>query len=556
MAKRKAEHAVTRYARAVVRGRIVAGKWVRLACERHLDDLKFGHGRSLSFDEQAADHAIEFFGFLRHSKGEWAGQRFRLESWQAFIIGSIFGWKRADGMRRFSKAFVEVARKNGKSTLIAGVGLYLLVADNEPGAEVYTAATKRDQARITHSEATRMVKRSPELRRRVKAFRDNLSIEGTASKYEPLGADSDTCDGLNIHGALIDEVHAHKTRGMVDVLHTATGSRRQPLVFEITTAGLQGESIYSEHHDYSENVLQATVKDDAWFAYVATMDEGDDWTKPRIWKKANPNLGVSVKIDDLREHCQRARVLPAAQNAFLRLRMDVRTQQISRWLDLMLWDENAGIIDEEALRGRQCYGGLDLDAVDDLTAWVMGFPEEDDPETVGFLCRFWCPAAKLHDAGNRYAPQYQAWVRQGFLKTTPGDAIDYEFVREEILRDAERFEVVDLAVDRLFQAHQLSMELESEGLRVAGMGQGFLSMAAPTKEFQHRLLRRKVRHGGNPILRWMAGGVAVKEDPAGNIKVDKGESSIKVDGIVASIMAMSRVMVHTSAFSEAGAMFV
>ena len=231
VAKRKAEHAVTRYARAVVRGRIIAGKWVRLACDRHLDDLKFGHGRGLSFDEGAADHAIKFFRFLRHSKGEWAGQRFRLEPWQAFIIGSIFGWKRADGTRRFSKAFVEVARKNGKSTLIAGVGLYLLVADNEPGAEVYTAATKRDQARITHSEATRMVKRSPELRGRIKAFRDNLSIEGTASKYEPLGADSDTCDGLNIHGALIDEVHAHKTRGMVDVLHTATGSRRQPLVF-------------------------------------------------------------------------------------------------------------------------------------------------------------------------------------------------------------------------------------------------------------------------------------------------------------------------------------
>jgi phage terminase large subunit-like protein len=331
---------------------------------------------------------------------------------------------------------------------------------------------------------------------------------------------------------------------MVDVLTTATGARRQPLVFEITTAGLQGESIYSEHHDYSEQVLEGTVQDDAWFAYVATIDEGDDWTKLRIWKKANPNLGVSVKVDDLREQCGRARLIPAAQNAFLRLRMDVRTQQVSRWIDLDLWDENAGIIDEEKLRGLTCYGGLDLGAVDDLTAWLMAFPDPTDPEVVGFLARFWCPEAKLHDRSNRYAAQYRAWVRQRFLKTTPGAAIDYDFVREEILRDAEKFDLADLAVDRLFQAHQLAMQLEAEGLTVAGMGQGFISMAAPTKELQHRLLRRKVRHGGNPVLRWMAAGVAVKQDPAGNLKVDKDSSQVKVDGIVAAIMALDRVMRH------------
>lgn len=546
MPKRKPESAVNRYARAVVRGRVVAGKLVKLACERHLDDLKFAHARGLWFDAHAADKAIRFFRFLRHSKGEWAGSRFVLAPWQAFIIGSIFGWKRADGTRRFRTGFVEVARRNGKTTLLAGVGLYLLIADDEPGADIFTAATKREQARIGHSEATRMVRKSPELRERIKIFRDNLSIEHTASKYEPLGADSDTCDGLNTHGALIDEVHAHKTRGMVDVLHTSTGSRRQPLVFEITTAGLQGESIYSEHHDYSEQDLERTVQDDAWFAYVATIDEGDDWTKTRVWKKANPNLGISVKIDDLREQCERARLIPAAQNAFLRLRMDVRTQQVSRWIDLELWEENAGVINEEKLRGRLCFGGLDLGAVDDLTAWLLAFPDEEDPELVAFLPRFWCPEARLHDSSNRYAAQYKAWKRSGILKTTAGETTDWAFVREQIFRDAEKFELIDLGVDR-WQAHQITTELEAEGLIVAGMGQGFVSMAGPTKEFERRLLARKIRHGGNPMLRWMASGVAVKQDPAGNIKVAKPPreaAAPKVDGIVAAIMALDRLMRH------------
>lgn len=538
---------VTRYAQSVVDEKIVAGKWVRLACERHLRDLQTASLRGLRWEPETAERAINFFRFLRHSKGEWAGARFELEHWQQFIVGSIFGWKRADGTRRFRTAYNEIARKNGKSTLAAGVGLYLLMADKEPGAEVYAAATKRDQARIVWGEAARMVKASPVLKKRIQIFqsRSNMHIEETGSKFEALGADSDSLDGLNIHGAIIDELHAHKTRDLWDVLETAKGSRRQPVTFVITTAGSDRQSICYEQHEYAEQILQRTIDDDSYFAYIAAVDDEDDPLHDEsCWPKANPNLGVSVKIDELREQVKKALAIPAQQNAILRLRFNRWTQQVTRWIDLDLWDENAGLVSEEKLVGRTCYGGLDLSSVSDLTAWVMVFPHDDDPEEIDVLCRFWCPEARLHDSQNRYRSQYQAWVRQGFLKTTPGDAIDYSFVKKQILEDAGKFQLIGLNVDRLFQAHQLATELSNEGLTVVGMGQGFLSMAAPMKEFERRLLARKIHHGGNPVLRWMAGNVAVKQDPAGNLKPDKASSQGKIDGIVALVMALDRAMRH------------
>lgn len=537
-----AKHPAIAYMHGVQDGSIPAGRLIRQAVERHIRDLEDGPKRGLRFDRQAAQHAIDFFGFLRHSKGEWAGQTFKLEPWQQFLLWVLFGWKRADGLRRYRTAYVELSRKNGKSTLSAGIGLYLLVADGESGAEVYSAATKRDQAKITHGEATRMVKASPALSRMVRVFKDNLNIPNTASKYEPLGADADTMDGLNVHGAIIDELHAHKTRAVVDVLETATGARRQPLQFEITTAGYDRESVCWEHHEYSRQVLEGTVQDDTWFAFIATVDEGDRWDDPTVWAKANPNYGVSVKPDDLQRKADKAKRMPAAQNAFMRLHLDIWTQQSDRWIDLDLWDENAGQVDEDALKGRRCFGGLDLSAVSDLTPWVMVFPHEDDPETVDILMRCWCPESRLTDEHNRYADQYQAWARAGWLMTTPGDAIDYQHIKAQILEDARQFNLVDMNVDRLFQGYQLSMELADEGLSVFGMGQGFLSMAIPMKEFERRLLGKKMRHGGNPILRWMAGNVAVRQDPAGNLKPDKAASEGKIDGIVATVMALDRAM--------------
>lgn len=573
-----AESPVTAYARAVVEGHQVAGRLVRLAGERHLHDLATAGGRQLRFDEAAADRAIRFFPLLKHSKGEWARRPFVLAPWQAFIIGSLFGWQRSYGqcagceqwlpvgtggeidclacevtgppaeagwLRRFRTAYIELARKNGKSTLGAGVGNLLAFFDNEPGAEVYAAATKRDQAMIVWSEARRMVRATPALRKRIRAFVGNLSAEELAQKFEPLGADADNLDGLNVHGAIVDELHAHKTRALLDILDTATGSRRQPLIFIITTAGYDRESVCWEQHSYGAGVNEGTVDDDAHFAYIAALDADDDWRDPAVWIKANPNLGVSVKVEDLRHQVERAAQLPGQQSAILRLRCNVWTQQSNRAISLDLWDANAGKTPAESdLAGRVCYGGLDLGEVDDLTCWALAFPREDDPTEFDVLVRSWCPEAKLTDPHNRYADQYRVWKRQGWLQTTPGPSIDSDFVEAQVLADAEKFGLVELNIDRAFEGRRLGNRLAEQGLAVFGMGQGFLSMGPAYRDFQQALLDRKLHHGGNPVLRWMAANVAVRQDPAGNLKPDKAASQGKIDGIVALIMALDRAMRH------------
>jgi len=459
------------------------------------------------------------------------------------------GWKRGK-YRRFRTAYNEVARKNGKSTMAAGMGLALFFFDEEPGAEVYTAATKRDQARIVHGESVRMVKRSPALRQHVGIHKDSLFIEETASYYRPLGADADTMDGLNVHGAIIDELHAHKTRAVWDALDTARGSRRQPLIFAVTTAGTDRESVCYEQHAYAENLLKGTIEDDSYFAYIAAMDEGDDWTSEAAWKKANPNYGISVKPEDMRQLCAQALQMPSKQNPFLRLRCNVWTQQVDRWISLELWDAQAGIVDEVALKGRTCYGGLDLGSKNDFTAWVMVFPRSDDNDTIDVLARFWVPETQLYDTANRYRDQYQVWARSGFLHTTPGDAVDYAFVKDQIVKDAMTFRLIDMNLDRLFEGRSMQMALEGEGLNVAAMGTGFYGMAAPMKELDRLLLMKKVHHGGNPVLRWMADNVAVRFDPSGNMKPDKAESQGKIDGIPALAMALDRRMRHQPSVYE------
>lgn len=539
------KHPVSQYAHGVLDGSIPANKLIQAAVQRHVRDMETGQARGLHFDRAAAEHATTFFNFLRHSKGEWGGQRFELLPWQQWLIWQLFGWKRADGLRRYRMAYVELPRKNGKSTLAAGIALYLLIADGEPGAEIYSAATKREQAKITWEEAQKMISASPDLSRMVRHWRSSntLVVQATASRYQPLGADADSMDGLNVHGAIIDELHAHKTRAVVDVLETATGARRQPLVFEITTAGFDQTSVCWEHHEYSRQILEGSIQDDSWFAYIAALDEGDDWKDPDTWAKANPSYGITVKPDDLARKAEKAKQIPGAQNPFKRLHLNEWTQQSDRWISLELWDENAGEpVDEAALAGRACYGGLDLSSVSDLTSWVMVFPRDEDREAVDILCRFWCPEEKLQDDQNRYRDQYQAWARDGWLQVTPGNAVDYGFIRAQILRDAETFRLQDMNVDRLFQGYQLTAELADEGIKVFGMGQGFLSMAVPMKEFERRLLSNKLRHGAHPVLRWMANNVAVRQDPAGNVKPDKATSQGRIDGIVSLVMALDRAM--------------
>ena len=542
------EAIVHQYIRDVLDGTIPACKWVKLACQRHLDDLVNGPERGLYFDPVAGQLVINFFGLLKHSKGEWAGTPIHLEPWQQFMVWVLFGWKReSDGLRRFRTAYLEVSRKNGKTTIAAGIGLYLFVADREPGAEVYTAATKRDQAKIAHSEATRMVKSSPALRKRITIFKDNLHIAETASKFEPLGRDSDSMDGLNVHGALIDELHAHKTPDVVDVLDTATGARRQPLTFEITTAGVDRQSICYQHHEYTEKVLEGSVADDSWFGMIFTLDPLDaetgefDWENEAEWIKANPNLDVSKKRDDLRRKAEKAKEMPASLNSFLRKELDIWTQATTRWTNWFHWEQCGGNVDVNGLMGRTCYGGLDLSSTTDISAFILDFPPvvADDHHQV--LCRFFIPEETMHERSHRDRVPYETWVRQGYITATPGNVIDYDWIIAQIDQDMTQFDLKEIAFDR-WGAAKIQTELMDRGGEdfMIQFGQGFVSMSPPMKELEKLILSHKIEHGNNPVLNWMAGNLVSREDSAGNIKPDKEKSIEKIDGMVALIMALDR----------------
>lgn len=537
-----------RYIDDVMQGRVLVCRWVRLAVERHLHDLETGAERGLRFDADAGQHVIDFFQFLRHSKGEWAGQVVHLEDWQQFILWVVFGWKRADGTRRFRTAYEEVARKNGKSTCAAGMGLYLFFGDGEAGAEVYTAATKRDQARITHSEATRMVKRSPSLRTRIQVFKDNLSIEGTASKFEPLGRDTDSMDGLNVHGVVADEVHAWKTRDTWDLLETATSSRRQPLMIGITTAGFNRQSLCYEQHEYAIKLLEGFgnpngFHDDSFFGIIFTLDEGDDWEDESVWIKANPNLGVSKKLDNMQEKAAKAKAMPSALNAFLRLELNIWTQSETKWIPRVHWDACSGSVDASALRGMRAYGGLDLSSTTDISAFVLVFPPETESDGYRVLCRFFIPDESMRERTKRDRVPYEAWVRQGFITATPGNAIDYDFILAQIDEDAQAFDLREIAFDR-WGSTKIIQEIEERELTCVQFGQGFASMSSPMKELEKLILSHRLAHGNNPVLNWMADNLVALEDPAGNIKPDKERSLERIDGMTALIMALARAIVH------------
>jgi phage terminase large subunit-like protein len=546
------------YARDAAAGRVVCSREVQLAARRHLDDLRDGPSRGLRFDPAAAQHVLDFFQFLRHSKGEWAGQTFDLGPWEQFILWVLFGWKRADGFRRFRTAYIEVARKNGKSTLSAGVGFYLFFADGEPGAEVYCAATKKDQASRIFDEAAEMRKKSPSLAKRIVKFRDNMHVAATGSKFEPLGADADTLDGLNVHGAIVDELHAHKTRFVYDVLDTGTAARRQPMMFAITTAGFNRQSVCWHQHDYCEKVLEGIVQDDTVFAYIATLDPKDDWEDPANWVKANPNLGISVKLDDLTRKAEKAKSDPSALNSFLRSHLNQWTQTDTRWMPLDVWQACAAPVaplappipaDPALARaefltraaGRRCFGGLDLSSKVDLTAFALIFPPvEEDPRWYA-VPWFWMPEDNVEKRVKQDRVPYDVWIRQGWIETTDGNVIDYDRIRAHIVARRDEFEIEELAFDP-WSATQLAGQLQADGILMVEHRQGFASMSGPTKELMTYALGRKLAHLGNPVLAWMASNMVVATDPAGNIKPNKEKASEKIDGLVALIMALGRAL--------------
>lgn len=529
----------TAFARSAAKTRKPLAPLVRKAAERHLRDLK---RKDLHFDAAAAEWAIDFFSHLRHSKGPKAGTPFELEPWQQFIVGSLFGWKVSKGgIRRFRTAYVEVPRKNGKSTLSAGIALLLAFFDSEAGAEVYCAATKRDQARIVFEEAQRMRDKSPALKKRIASFVGNLHVTSQAQKLEPLGADADSMDGLNIHGAIVDELHAHKTRAIVDVLETATGARRQPLIFYITTAGFDRHSVCWERHAYTERVLEGVLQDDASFGFIAAAEERDDWRDPRTWAKANPNLNVSVNLEDLDRKAKRAAEIPAEQNAFRRLHLNQWTEQETRWLDMTAWDECTGPAGWQELRamcrGQACFAGLDLASSLDVVAAVLWFPE-----TWTVLPFFWIPEAGMRQRVERDRVPYDLWREQGAVFVTPGEVIDQDEIERYILTElGPKYQVRELGFDP-WNATQLAVRLTNAGAQMVQLSQTIGMMAESVKQIESLVVARKLRHGGHPVLRWMASNAEVKADAYGNrkiVKPDRG-SAKRVDGMVGLAMAVAR----------------
>ena len=421
------------------------------------------------------------------------------------------------------------------STLAAGVALYLLDADKEPGAEVYSAATKRDQAKIVHGEACRMVRASAMLKQFITVRTDNMFVLDTNSKFEPLSSDYNSLDGLNIHGAIVDEVHAHKTRDLWDILETATGARRQPLMFAITTAGVSRQGICRELHDYLEKVLEGSLEDDSFCGIIFTLDEEDDYTDERVWVKANPNLGVSVKLDDLRDKIRKAREAPAALNAFLRLHMNIWTQAETRWIDPDAWAACGEQTPLEDLRKEPCYAGLDLSSTTDISAFVLKFPRTGDA-----LGWFWIPEDEMEKRERRDRVPFSAWVRHGYVEATPGNVIDYEYIRQRIKQVAAEFRGLrEIGYDP-WNATQLAIQLEEDGFNVVPVRQGFQTLSPAAKELEREIMSGELKHGGNPVLRWMASNVVLAIDPAENIKPDKAKSAERIDGIVALCMAISR----------------
>ena len=537
------------YVDDVLSGREVACKWIRLACERHRRDLETGHERGLWFDETAAKVAVAFFRVLKHWKGEWAGRPVALEPFQQFAIWSIFGWKREDGTRRFRTVYWEIARKNGKTTIAAGIGLFLAFVEGEPGSEVYSAATKREQARISYNDAVQMVAQSPQLKGLIRSYKTNLHSVQSGSKFEPLGRDANSTDGLNVHGAICDEVHAWSSRDLWDKLETATGSRRQPLMVAITTAGYDRQSLCFQLHDYGEKVVSGVVEDDSFFGLIYTIDEGDDWEDEGCWRKANPNLGVSKKWDDVRRLAGRAREMPAQLNAFLRLHLNVWTQASSRWVHPERW-RACGVRplpSREALRGRRCYGALDLSSTLDVTAFVLVFPPlptrepVEVPEPYWVLCRFWIPEENILERVKRDRVPFDVWVRQGLVEVTPGNVVDYDWIEAAIRTDADYFDLAEVAFDP-WNATSVSNHLIDEGIEMVQFRQGFVSMNPAMKALEVAIAEGRLGHGGNGVLGWMADNMVARLDPAGNMKPDKEKSTEKIDGMVALLMAYYRAV--------------
>ncbi len=549
---------VTTYADRVLAGDVVAGRPVRQAAARHLRDVSSAKARGLVWLGDEVGHLLQFFPALLRLDD---GAPFVLQPAQEFIIGSLLGWYNADGSRRYRTAYVEMAKGAGKSPLGAALGLYGLLEDNEPAAEIYSAAVTRDQAGIVFRDAKNMVQQSPELSGIVDQNISNLAVLETRSFFRPVSSEHKSLDGKRVHMALVDEIHEHPSPLVVDKMRAGTKGRTRALIFEITNSGYSKTSVCWDHHQYSLQVVSDAVPNDSWFAYVASLDacevcyaagfmqpngecaDCDNWRDEGVWQKANPLLDVSVSRRYLREQVAEADGIPAKENLVKRLNFCLWTEQSVRWLPMDKWDACAGEVEPAALAGRSCYIGVDLSSTTDLSAVVLLFPPMVAGEPYSILPYFFTPADNVARRRERDRVDYQTWIDSGAMIATPGTVVDYDQIRGTLNELAETYDVIEVPIDR-WNSTQLQTQLLGDGFEVVQFGQGFASMSAPTKRLEELVLGASLAHAGHPVLRWMASNVAVQQDAAGNIKPDRKASEEKIDGVVALVMALGRCMVQ------------
>ncbi|MBB2485415.1 terminase large subunit [Mitsuaria sp. WAJ17] len=543
------------YARRVIAGEEVAGLYERLACQRFLRDLEREGSDAFPFvlDRAAGARACRFFELLPHIKGEWAKPvyvdgklgyaKLRLEDWQIFIEFQLFGWKhRETGLRRFRRSYEEIARKNAKSTRAAARELYLVSADGEPGAHCYSAATTGEQAREVFDVARHMALREPEFLARFGAEvgKHDITIPGTASSFKPLNAEGSTLDGLNIHGCVVDEVHAHKTRAVWDVLDSATGARSQALISAITTAGSDRSGICYELRDYTIKVLEGTVEDETWFGIIFTIDEGDLWHDPKVWRKANPNLGISVKLDDMEAACRKALAQPSAVANFLTKRLNVWISSSSAWMDMQSWKHCAKDLQLQDFFGERCWIGMDLAEKRDFAALVLVFKRDEE---WFFFPRLYLNESAIEQSGNAHL---QGWARAGHVIVTDGNVTDFDVIADDLRRFCSEFDVQEIPFDPAMSRY-FATKLVEEGLPLVEVRQAPMFFTQPLIHIENLVLEKKLHFDGNPVFTWMMGNVEVSVSKFSGLKhPTKGREENKIDGPVALLMGLGRAMLDES----------
>lgn len=498
-----------------------------------------------------AAKALAFFGeLLVHTKGDWSGRPFILAKWEREevvvpLLATVeydAGWSRY--VRRYRELYLSTGRKNGKTELVAGLVLYLLCADGEEAAEIYGLALDKDQASLAYGAAARMVALSPLLRRRLRVLRGagRITYDATASFFAITAGDALGALGVGPHAAYIDELLSQPSRDLYDALRTGFGTRAQPLMMLVTTADNDPSGFAASERSWSERVAEEPELDHARLVVLHAAPADADWTAEATWAMANPALGDYLDPRILRAECAKAVANPAAERSFRQYRLNQQSQQAGRALDLARWDEAERITRE--LRAQTCYAGLDLASTIDLASYCLDFPDGTGGHDI--LWRTFAPATALPGLDRRTGGKATTWAEAGLLTITSGDVIDYEAIKVALRKDAELFDLQEVAYDR-WGATQLSTELLEEGFPLIQAGQGFSTMSGPTKEFLRLVASARYRHGGNPVARWQAGNLIVRTDPAGNIKPDKAKSADKIDGIVAGIMALDRAIRHATA---------